>query len=928
MTPERWEVIQRVLEAVIELEPTRRAAFLDDACLGDPSLRPEVESLLAANEAASTFFKKLPLEAPSGLAQSVRFLDSEVISQRYRIVRFIAKGGMGEVYEALDLELNFPVALKTLLPDGDRSGAAIARFKREIQLARQVTHPNVCRVYDMGRCQHASERDVPYLTMEFLKGETLARRIARAGRLSTDTALPLARQMASALGAAHRLGIIHRDFKTSNVMLVPNGSGDCVKVTDFGLARSVSTKGKSELTISGQVMGTPAYMAPEQFRGKATVASDIYALGVVMYEMVTGERPRQADGGAAGRPAPGPRTLIPDLDARWDRTIQKCMKLDPAERFSNVEDVGIALGGTTLPATKTYPWGRNPRWRFGLRLAIGGTALILALAAFALRDRIGRIRHPIPEQKHIAVLPFRNIGNDPSSQAFCEGLVESLTSNLSQLERYQKSFWVVPSSDARSAKNLDEAYRKLNVTLVVTGSMQRTAGGVELVANLIDARTHKMLDSKRISTSSSEIESLQQRAWERVADMLDVQIGPEMVRALDAGGTRVPGAFEFYEQGLGYVKRYDLDQIEQAIGLFQKALAKDPNYALAYAGLADAYSKKYAHTKDREFIDKARWNGRRAVELDDALASVHLALGNVYVRTGQLDDAIKEFRRTLEADPAAIDAYFYLGEAYAGQGKFDLAEENFKTVVNRRSGYWLGHSGLGQFEYAHGRYSEAAEQFRILIELQPDNSLGYQNLGAVRLVQCNYDEAIAVFRRGVERKPTAEIWSNLGSTYLLQGNYNAAAPAMKIAVDLSPKDDVMWRNLGDSYRWIPSLAGSAPAAYRRARELGKARLAVDPNNALSIASIALYDAHLGLASEARANMTKAVTKSPGDDEILFTAALVYEIIGERRQALTALDKAWRAGYSLCIIEKEPELASLRDDSRYRQWVRKAARAAA
>jgi serine/threonine protein kinase/Tfp pilus assembly protein PilF len=926
MTPERWDVIGRVFQAALELEPSRRAAFLDDACSGDPPLRGEVESLLAANQGIGSFMEKPPLEVPPQPSRTPTFSNSEVISQRYLIVRFVAKGGMGEVYEARDLELGIPVALKTLLPDRDRSDAMIARFKREIQLARQVTHPNVCRVYDLGRCQHAPQGDVPYLTMEFLNGETLARRIARTGRFSTEQALPVVRQMASALASAHKLGIIHRDFKSSNVMLVPSGSADCVKVTDFGLARSVTDNEATELTISGQVMGTPPYMAPEQFRGEATVASDIYALGVVMHEMVTGERPFQAGAAIEGRPAPAPRTLVPDLDPNWDLTIRKCLKLDPAKRFAKVEDVVAALEGKPEQETETYPQRRQPRRHFRRWVALGGAMLILALAAFLLRGWIGRMIHPIPEQKHIAVLPFRNIGNDPNSQAFCEGLVETLTSKLSQLERYQKSFWVVPSSDARSAKSLDEAYRKLNVTLVVTGSMQRTANGVELIANLIDARSHKQLDSKRISTSLAELPSLPQRAWERVADMIDLQIDPEIVRALGAGGTRVPGAYDLYEQGLGYVKRYDLDQIDQAIGLFQKALVKDPNYALAYAGLAEAYSKKYQRTNDREFIDKAGWNGRRAVELDDALASVHLAIGHVYFRTGQLEAAIQEFRRTLEADPAAMDAYFYLGEAYAGQGKFDLAEENYRTVVNRRSGYWLGHSGLGKFDYDHGKLQDAAEQFRILIDLQPDNSLGYEDLGAALLAQCNYDEAIAVFKKGVEIKPSADIWSDLGSAYLLRGSYAEAVPAMKKAVDLTPKNDVLWRNLADSYRRVPSMAASAPAAYRRALGLARAQLAVNPADALTFADIALYDAHLGDAKEARTFTAKAQTIGPGDSEVLFTSALVYEIIGERRQALDAPDKAWRAGYSLCTIQREPELESLRSDSRYKQWVAQAARA--
>jgi len=847
------------------------------------------------------------------------FSSGDVIGERYRVIRFIARGGMGEVYEVEDWELGARIALKTVAPTRASSTRQITRFRQEIQLARKVSDPNVCRVFDLGRHKDKLHTDLLFLTMELLEGETLSAYLHRHGPMSCEQALPLIQQMVSALAAAHQLGIVHRDFKPGNVMLLQTPRGTLAKVTDFGLA----TNPECDETLAESVVdvvGTPEFMAPEQLRGQCSSRTDIYALGLTVFQMLTARLPSSHDAPFKGLDA----DLVKRIGPRWREAITKSLATDPAARFATVEEFWCALSGETLPTQsgrKAIAAGIN---QLRAAYAISACVVLAAITAMTL-ILAGRIPNPfkrLPQEKHLAVLPFQNIGNDATNQAFAEGVAESLTSKLSQLERYQKSFWVVPSSDTRNVKSLDEAYRNLNVTLAVTGSIEHTADGVSLTADLVDPKNHRQLSSRSIHVASANLDEMQQRVWESVADMLDLQVNSQIKKELAAGGTTQPGAYELYEQGVGYLERYDVEDLDRAIEMFNKALAKDPEYALAYAGLGHAYATKYSLTKDPQWIAEATRNAGRAVELNAGLVPVHVTLARVYQQTGQLDKALAEYQRAVDADPTAIEAANQIGKVYKQQGKYQKAEEAYKNVISRRPEYWAGYAGLGELYYRSGQFAPAARQFQSVIDLLPDNPLGYYNLGAAYLGLGRYEDAIAILQKGLNIKPNWGAWTNLGSAYMYLGRYEDAAGAMKRAADLSPHDHVMWRNLGDSYRQIPGRQADAKWAYQKALETATAQLKVDPNDVEALSGIALYDAHLGRASEAQAHINRALELSPGNSDTLFTSALVYEIIAHRAKALQALDEAVKAGYSLDEIEKEPELRGLQSDPRYRRWLQK------
>lgn len=858
----------------------------------------------------------------------------EMIGGRYRVVRFIARGGMGEVYEVEDGELQTRVALKTIAPERASSSRQISRFRQEIQLARKVSHPNVCRVFDLGR-HHDAKGDVLFLTMELLPGETLAAHLREHGPMTCAQALPLVRQMVAALSAAHHLGIVHRDFKPGNVMLVESANGLVVKVTDFGLA----TNPEAEETVSRsltEILGTPEYMAPEQLRGQCSARTDIYALGMTVFQMLTGGLPTATEAPfkgaitgsgrsqAVGSGKPGQTGKRASASAtgkripqRWRSAVTKALASNPAARFESVEEFWYALSGEA-------PTGQLGRITTAIlrHRVIYATGLTLLLAAITLvmAGVLPNPFRPLPHEKHIAVLPFENIGGDASAQAFAEGVSASLTSKLSQLERYHKSFWVVPASDTRNIKSLAEAQRDLNVTLAVTGSIEHTSGAVDLIVNLVDVVNHRQLASRSMRVESASLEEMQQRVWEAAAAMLELQVSPQAKQELAAGDTTQPGAYELYEQGVGYLERQDLGDIDRAVDLFSKALAKDPNYALAYSGLGKAYADKFVLTRDPQWIARATQNAKQAVELNSKLLPVQLTLGIVYQRTGQLDEAMALYKHVLKEDPSRLEAEYMLAQVYEAKGKYAEAEQLYKNFIAGRRGYWLGYSGLGALYYSLGKFSRAAEEFKTMIELAPDKALGYYDLGGVYLGMGHYEDAISALKKGLAIKPDSDGLTNLVAAYVYLGRYEEAADAAKKATDLDPHNHDLWRNLADAYHQIPGRQADAQAAYRRALETALAQLNVNPKDTEVLSSIALYYAHLGQAAEAERYIARALALSPKNSYSLFTEALVYEIMGNRDKALSAVQQAVDAGFSPEEVAHEPELRGLHSDPRYQRWL--------
>jgi serine/threonine-protein kinase len=848
--------------------------------------------------------------------QAPVFEIGQKIAERYEITGFLGEGGMGQVYKARDLVLDSFVALKTIRPDIAADTLAFERFKREVKLAHEVADENVCRVYDLDHKNHP-----PFVAMEFIDGETLSARLASAkGRgLEAGEVAELTEQLAKGLDALHQRGIIHGDFKPGNVMLTSKGGRLRAKIMDFGLAREQALD--STVSASG-IMGTPVYMAPEQLAGaRATITSDIYALGLVMYEMTTGARPefdrmREA--------APSPRWRAPDLDTAWETAILKCLAREPGQRFSSAGAVAarVVLGSKTAPSKDKLPaekkaWSRRS-------IASWGAGLVLLAAGFASHPYIARWFSRLPRVKHIAVLPFRNIGGPATQQAFCDGIAETLAGNLSQLERYQKSFWVVPTTDVRAAGRAQELHQNLGVNLLLTGSVQELGDGIRLIVNLVNADDQRQLDSRTIDAKTAQLSTLQDQVWADAAAMLDLQLTANARTTIQPGGTGDATASQLYLEGIGLLRNPGRQNLDRAIQLLQAAMQRDVNYAVL-AGLGEAYAKKYELTKDPQWIPLARSNGSRAAELNPNSANAHLTLGQIYVNTGETEQAIAELKTALEIDPGESQAYYWLGRAYEQRGNDKEAETSFRKLVELRPDFWMSYQGFGWFYYRRGRLEDAAAQFKIVTALLPENAAGYENLGAVYTLMGRYQDAVTTLERAISLNGSAAAYTNLGTAYVMLHRYAGAVPVMEKAVALSPSNDVYWRNLGDAYKLAATPGGKARNAYQHAAVLAEAALRLQPKDTATLSSAALYWAKLGNGALARQRIARALQLAPADNDVLFSAALVYELTGDRQAALKTMQAAYKEGYPLEDIKNAPELDALRKDEKYLKWLKQLVR---
>ncbi|MEP6994984.1 MAG: protein kinase, partial [Acidobacteriota bacterium] len=609
------------------------------------------------------------------------FSPGATLAARFRIVRFIAQGGMGEVYEAEDLELRDRVALKTISHAVAADERSMERFRREVQLARRVTHPNVCRIFDIFRHRMASadpsqpDVEIAFLTMELLSGETLAELLDRLHRIAPADALPIVAQVAAGLAAAHGAGVIHRDFKPGNVLLVGDPAepgGMRAVVTDFGLAygSAAESAGDPSLTASGFVAGTPFYMAPEQVAGgEVTPAVDLYALGVVMYEMVTGTRPFT---GATPlsiavrrlkEEPPAPITHVPGLDPTWNAAILRCLQRGPEDRFASANDLVRALRGEAVALSAIGALAvRRRRRRILLAaacaLAAGGAVAYVSLhrraavgpASQGAKAHASRTVRP---RRSVAVLGFKNLASRPEANWLSPALSEMLTTELSAGEKLRtisgenvaraKLELAVTDAETLAADTLARIRRNLGTDYVVLGSYVSlggaTGGQIRLDARVQDTATGETVASFAETGTEATFLDLVSRAGSRLRERL----GAGELSAEQAGGARAslpsnPEAARLYSEGLARLRVFDA---LTARDLLEKAVAADPAYPLAHAALAGSWSVL-------GYDGKAREQARRAFDLSGNLSREdRLAVEGRYRETDHEWDKAVEIYRTL-----------------------------------------------------------------------------------------------------------------------------------------------------------------------------------------------------------------------------------------------------------------------------------------
>ncbi len=965
----RWERVKELFEAALARNESGREQFLAEACGGDNALRKEVEALLSGHQKAAGFLSASPVAA-SVFPQPdpvPAFSPQEIVANRFQIVRLIGKGGMGQVFEAVDLELKARIALKTIRAAIAGDPVTLARFKKEILLSRKVTHPNVCRVYDLERCSrsvNSTIEDVTFLTMEFLEGETLADRLRRQGPMSREQALPLIRQMVYGLEAAHAAGVIHRDFKPSNVMLIAaSGSSDPaarlsqqqtasisqpppfiaitpentrVVITDFGLAKAVlpevdADSNPAEVTLPGQLVGTPAYMAPEQLtHGRLTPATDVYALGLVMREMVAGRAGNARGGPLLSSPAgalPYQRKQTTPADMAWISTITRCLATDPEARFQSVSQVLESLqsdtaGTTALPRPLSADAGAA--FRAGSRtlkmaaLALGLT--LLGALAIIFGPALIRKSHStgVPTGRNLVVLPFTALGGNGEEQILCDGFTSTVTAKLAAFPALS-----VPSAqDVRDkhVQSVKQARTQLGANLVLEATWQQQGALVRINLSLVDASTYRQLRTRTLDAQIQNLFALQDQVVTAVSHLLGIGAPQSAAGAAQALPIR-PAAYDYYLRGRGYLRDYDrLEKIQNAIKVFDYALQIEPNYAPALAGLGQAYWYEYKLTSDVQWVAKAQTECRDSIRADARLAAGYACLGAVENGKGDYPAAVTHFQKATELDGTYDEAFTGLAAAYENLGKLDEAERTYQRAISIRPNYWAWYNWLGGFYAAHNRLPEAEQMFSQVVRLAPDSSTGYSNLGAVQLYEGRYDQAEAAFKQSLSIRPTADAYSNLASAYFYRRNFSADAAALEQAIKLNDGNYQYWGNLGLAYFWMPGRKPEADNAFRKALELAQVSLKVNPRNASLLGDMAGFYSMLHQKPQALSLLNRALALEPSSNTILFDAALVYNQFGQTPLVLRYLRKAIQAGLPLDMVRNSPDLDALHSNPVYKEMV--------
>ena len=780
MEPERWRQVEQLYQSVLALEESKRSAFLDDSCSGDEALRREVLSLLAKQEKADRLIETPAMEMmtkelavdqqrPGITHADPRQLIGRTISH-YHILAKLGHGGMGVIYRAEDTRLGRNVALK-FLPEASRDPSALGRLRREAQAASGLNHPNICTIHDVG------EFDGDYfIAMELLQGQTLRERIA-GKPLPVDSLLELGAQVADGLEAAHALGVIHRDLKPSNIFITSRGAA---KILDFGLARKTRNKiretntpdgeitlslDEEHLTSPGEVLGTIAYMSPEQARGEdLDIRTDIFPLGSVLYEMATGRPP------FAGRtsallfdsllhhtPA-SPSRINPETPPELEKIINKCLQKNRDLRYQHAPDVradlrAVQAGTSTGLSGRDNDIGHKPRIS---RRAIAVSAGILVLLTIALAFNSAKARDWLlstngPRIQSLAVLPLINLTGDAAQDFFVDGMTDEVTTELAQIGGLRVTSRTSTMQFKDAKKSIPQIGKELNVDAVVQGSVAHSGNRVRVIAQLIEAQSDRHLWAKTYERELQDVLTMQDELARDIAAEIRIKLTPEERTRLASPRPINPAAHDAYLRGRFLWNRRTEPELNKAKEYFNQAITEDPNYAPAYSGLADTYfylGYAWGHLPPREAMPLAKAAALKAIQLDDNSAEGHTSLGIVkamydwdfpgaeqelkraialnpnYATThhiysvllgalGHNDDAIAEMRKAVEVDPLSIPVRNMLADKLEDAGRCeDAADEFRKTMELIPNAPHLGmlHEGLARCYRAKGREKEAWDE--------------------------------------------------------------------------------------------------------------------------------------------------------------------------------------------------------------------------
>lgn len=892
----RWRRIEEIFHLALEYESAAREDFLAGMCSEDQSLLDEVRSLISSHEQSGEFLDKPELTTGLQLlaVQNSPSRDGQTIGH-YLLKNRIGVGGMGEVYLALDQQLVRNVALKLLPAPFNDDPGWVCRFQNEARAASSIAHPNIAHVYEVGEAdgQH-------YIAMEYIEGQTLREHLKRAP-LKPYEAINITIQVARALAAAHSTGMLHRDIKPDNIMIQRDGY---VKVLDFGLAKStaglesqhhaegIAVSGVK--TAAGIIVGSPAYMSPEQARGlEVDGRSDLWSLGVVLYELLTQKNPFLSDTSSdtiatiLKTDPPPPSLWVPELPEGLERIVTKLLTKAVAGRYQSAGGLIVDLSNlgeelerrenlkhhqgtdaevnnsTSVPSfifdqrrSKIFLKGvasiqRHIRIASKTSKFVISALLLIALTTPAMLRYSG---HSVTEAQSpsitsIAVLPFTNLTGDPNNEYICDGLSESLIERFSRLSRIKVIARGSSFAYKKRVADLKNIARDLNVQALIVGTVTRQGNDLQVSIQLLDANQVSQLWTNRYPYKASDLPIILNDITRKIAAELNLGLSPEELNLITRDQRGAQDAYELYLKGRFYWNQLTEESLDKSIEYFNEVLAIDPQYALAYAGLASSYSTLGANYRSpEEAFRKAELNAQKALEIDGDLAEAHYAMGMIsYMYYWDLQRAERELRRALEMNP----------------------------------NYAMANSMLCALSLTKGDVKQATGYINRALELDPLSLLFNVRLYGIYYFQRDYGKAIRLQQKILnEHEEASFVYNDIAIAYAQMNRFDEALAASQRAIVLMGQDPDTLSTLGIIY-------------------------------ALS-----------GRVSDARWIAGRLEHLSQNRHVTAYTIASIYSAIGDRDQAFVWLNKATEQRSSqMLLIRLDPIFDKVRSDQRYTQLLK-------
>jgi eukaryotic-like serine/threonine-protein kinase len=848
MHPERWQQIDQLFHLVLAQEPSRRAGFLVRECAGDESLRSEVEALISSHEQPSTSVETLVADVAAGLlAEGDARLAPGTTVAHYKIVAVLGQGGMGQVFLAEDTRLHRRIALKLLPAQFTRDSDRVLRFEQEACAASALNHPNILTIHEVGQLD-----GTPFIVTEFIDGQTLREELTRKKVKLTD-ALDMVIQVASALDAAHAAGIVHRDIKPENIMRRSDGY---IKVLDFGLAKLTeddvpATDPETETRAlfeskPGAVMGTIIYMSPEQARGLGVDArTDIWSLGVVLYELVTGCAPFQGVTAKDVIPSivekdPAPLRLhAPEVPAELERIVNKALHKNREERYQTVEELARDLKKVKqelevdAQSSAEYLVSEIRRHKLSAGLAAAAViVLIAAVAYFYVARRNNSAADSGDAIDSVAVLPFANVNNDPNAEFLSDGISESIVNSLSRLPTLKVMSLNAVLRYKGKQTDPQAVGRDLKVKAVLLGRLAQHGDNLSISAELVDVRDNHRLWGDQYNRKLSDIIVVQTEMTREISENLRLPLSSQDKKQLAKRYTENTEAYLLYQQGREYVRIRTREGTEKGIKSLEEAIKKDPAFALARVWLAIAYSDPSSPLPYNEVRQKVESLLLKALELDSELAEAHAALAGLRQDDGDWLAAERECKRAIALDPSSVVARTYYSSYLTRMGRHDEAIAEVKRNQELDPLSVRLNADLGFRLYFARRYDQAIEQFKKTIDKDPHSAPAHARLGVTYLQKGMNQEAILELEkaRAVDNSPERQgrfAW--LAYAYAVSGQLNKALQMLGELREQAKQGHILpinfaiiYTGLGDkdqAFAWLGKAYDE-----RSGRELGEARV--------------------------------------------------------------------------------------------------------